>query len=78
VLADDNTQEGRLAAPVAKKGYRMEVAVIGWPAKIASLIEESGMFDSESVEKISEGDDWFVIVHLKEPVAENISLSETR
>jgi hypothetical protein len=50
----------------------MEVAVIGWPARIALLIEESGTFDDEVVEKITEGDDWFVIVHLRDPVAESI------
>ncbi len=67
-----------LSGTVSETGCGMEVAVIGWPARIASSIEESGAFDNKVVEKITEGDDWFVIVQLEEPATESISESDAR
>lgn len=57
--------------------YRMEVALIGWPARIVSLIKEGDAFGNKIVEKITEGDEGFVVLHLREPVTDSISLIDT-
>lgn len=55
----------------------MEVALIGWPARIVSLIKEGDAFGNKIVEKITEGDEGFVVLHLREPVTDSISLIDT-